>query len=487
MKKVDHQILSKYTPVIGLEIHSQLSTESKMFSPEGNVYGAIPNTSVSNITLAHPGAMPTINKKAIEFALKMGIACESKINKYNFFSRKNYFYPDLPKGYQITQQEGPICSRGYITINLDNGKEKNIDLTRIHLEEDTGKSIHGMVDNVTLLDFNRAGTPLIEIVTEPVISNSKEAYTLLYEIRRLVRYLEICDGNMEEGSLRCDANVSVMLKGTTTFGQRVEVKNMNSIRNVQLAIEFEINRQIQEIESGNKILSETRAYDADECITRRQRVKENLSDYRYFIEPDISPIRISDKWIENIKNSMPILPRTHFKKLVKQHQLPSYDAKVITENKNIALFYNDICKYTNNYKAVSNWIMGPIKSYLNKHKLSLKDFPLSSQNISKIIDLIDKNLISFSSASNQLFNELLCNPNKDPKLLAKELNLIQESNIDQIEIWVEEIINEFPEEVDKFKNGKKQLMGLFMGEIMKKSKGTADPKIASQIIQNKLK
>ena len=281
---------ARYTAVIGLEVHAQLSLQRKMFSPEAATYGALPNTQLSTVTLAHPGTLPRINKQAVAYAIKMGLACHATITRKNIFARKNYFYPDLPKGYQITQDKTPICREGFLTIDTPAGHEKRIALQRIHIEEDTGKSVHGLVAGETLLDFNRAGTALIEIVTKPDLRTSAEAYSLLSEIRKLVRYLDICDGNMEEGSLRCDANVSVMLKDATAFGQRVEVKNMNSIRNVQLAIEHEIDRQIAVLEAGEAVASETRAYDAATNTTKSLRAKETLNDYRYFPEPDLTPI-----------------------------------------------------------------------------------------------------------------------------------------------------------------------------------------------------
>ncbi len=498
-------ILESYVPVIGLEIHAQLSTKTKMFSPEAYEYGSLPNTSVSNITLAHPGTMPSINKKAIEFAIKMGLACNSEINEYNIFSRKNYFYPDLPKGYQITQHEGPICKNGIIIINinktnetgtnstskgntsLENNSEKKVRINRIHLEEDTGKALHNIIPDKTLLDFNRAGTPLIEIVTEPDLSCSQEAYLLLHEIRKMVRYLEICDGNMEEGSLRCDANISVMKKGAKKYGQKVEVKNMNSIRNVQLAIEYEIIRQVEELESGNNILAETRSFNASTGKTIRQRSKETLGDYRYFPEPDISPVIINEKWINEIKASLPILAKEYFKKFTKEYKIPIYDAKLITEHKEIALYFEEICKLTSNYKSASNWIMGPIKSYLNELKIDISKFQISPKHIAEIISFVDKGDINISGATQKLFPKLLENPKKEVLDLIKELNLIQEKDTHKIDEWIKIVLQENPEKVDLYKKGKKGLLGMFMGEIMKKSKGKADPSITSDKLKKALK
>jgi len=298
----------KYQPVIGLEVHAQLSTASKIFSSESTAFGAEPNTQVSSISLAHPGVLPKLNKTALEYAIKMGLACQSEISRFVIFDRKNYFYPDLPKGYQITQDRTPICKGGFVTIPSSSG-EKNIQLNRIHLEEDAGKSIHTGDKNDTLIDFNRAGVPLIEIVTEPVIQYSEDAAAFLTEVRKLVRYLNICDGNMEEGSLRCDANISVKLAGAPELGKKVEVKNMNSIRNVQRAIDIEIERQISLLEQGGTVVSETRLFDADTSETRSMRAKEELNDYRYFPDPDLSPVVISDAWLQTIKVSMQKLPK----------------------------------------------------------------------------------------------------------------------------------------------------------------------------------
>ncbi|MCP3660858.1 MAG: Asp-tRNA(Asn)/Glu-tRNA(Gln) amidotransferase subunit GatB [Bacteroidetes bacterium] len=482
-----NKILENYIPVIGLEIHAQLSTKTKMFSPERYEYGALPNTSVSNITLAHPGTMPSINKKAIEYAIKMGLVCDCKINEYNIFARKNYFYPDLPKGYQITQHNDPICSQGNIIIDLENNKEKKVRINRIHLEEDTGKALHNIIPNKTLLDFNRAGAPLIEIVTEPDLACSKEAYFLLHEIRKIVRYLEICDGNMEEGSLRCDANISVMKREDKEYGQKVEVKNMNSIRNVQLAIEYEIVRQIEELEKGNTIQSETRSFNASNGKTIKMRTKETLSDYRYFPEPDISPIIINDKWINEIKSSIPILAREYYSKFTQEYKLPSYDAKLITENKELAKYFESICKFTKNYKSASNWIMGPIKSHLNDLKINISEFEIIPKQIASIISLIDEGKLNMSSATKILFPKLIDNPKKEIELIVKELNLIQEKDTNKIDLWINEVIKENPQKVDLYKKGKKGLLGMFMGEIMKKSKGTADPSITSQKLKEILK
>jgi len=482
---MDKSIRDKYTSVIGLEVHAQLLTKSKIYNTDSTEYGSLPNTNVGVITLAHPGTLPKLNKKVVEYAIKMGLACHSKISKFNIFDRKNYFYPDLPKGYQLTQDRTPLCVGGHVTINTKEG-ERDISLHRIHIEEDAGKSMHLAAETDTLVDFNRAGVPLIEIVSNPDIRTSDEAYAYLTEVRKLVRYLEICDGNMEEGSLRCDANISVMLNGATVFGKKVEVKNMNSIRNVQRAIDHEIERQIEEIEKGNTIFSETRTFDAGTGLTYGMRTKEELNDYRYFPDPDLSPMEVSDKWLAEIKSTMPSLPRELYSKFISEYKLPEYDAQVLTDTKEVALYFDSLCKWTKNFKAASNWVMGPVKSYLNELTLTVDEFPLTPAIISEIIALIDQGKINFATASQRIFPELLKNPGKTPLEMAQQLNLIQDSNQDSIMPIIEDVIKEFPLKVEEYKNGKKGIISMFMGEVMKRSKGKADPKVATQLLTKKL-
>ncbi len=480
------EVRDKYTVVIGLEVHAQLLTKSKIYAGDSAEYGGAPNTHVSVISLAHPGTLPKLNKKVAEYAIKMGLACNSEISRLQIFDRKNYFYPDLPKGYQITQDRTPICLGGYVTINTKEGEESSIGLHRIHIEEDAGKSIHLDEETDTLVDFNRAGVPLIEIVTNPEIRSSDEAYAFLTEIRKLVRYLEICDGNMEEGSLRCDANISLMLTGAKEFGKKVEVKNMNSIRNVQRAIDREVLRQIEELMKGNAILSETRTFDANTGLTHSMRTKEELNDYRYFPDPDLSPLVVSEEWLSRIKSSMPALPRELYKKYISDYGLSGYDAMVLTDAKEVALYFEEVCKLTKNYKAASNWIMGPVKSYLNEAAISADQFPIPPNRIAELISIIDAGRINFSIASKNLFPELLKNPEKSAQELAQQLNLIQDSSEDSILPIVEQIIKEFPLKVEEYKNGKKAILTMFMGEVMKRSKGKVDPKVATALLLKKL-
>lgn len=483
---MDQSIRDKYQPVIGLEIHAQLATQSKIFAPDSTEFGSLPNTNVSVITLAHPGVLPKLNKKVVEYAIKMGLACNSEINRHSFFDRKNYFYPDLPKGYQTTQDRAPICKGGGFTIKLKDGEEKKIRLNRIHMEDDAGKNLHlaGEVD--TLVDYNRAGVGLIEIVTEPDLRSSDEAFALMTEVRKLVRYLEICDGNMEEGSLRCDANISIMLKGSTTYGKKVEVKNMNSMRNVQRAIEFEIERQIEEIEKGNQIISETRQFDASTGETYGMRTKEELNDYRYFPEPDLQPLHITDKYLQEIRATMPSLPQELYNRFVKEYKLPEYDAGVLTDTKEIALYFDELCKKTKNYKAASNWVMGAVKSYLNELTLHIDQFPVSIQAIADLIALIDSNKVSDSIARQRIFPEMLKGGKKSPLQIAEEMNLIQESNSNSLLPIIDEVIAKFPAKVAEYKGGKTGILSMFMGEVMKATKGKADPKITSELIKQKL-
>jgi aspartyl-tRNA(Asn)/glutamyl-tRNA(Gln) amidotransferase subunit B len=475
-----------YEAVIGLEVHAQMLTHTKAYSNDVNEYGALPNTNVSAISLGHPGTLPVMNKKTLEYAIKLGLACDAAIAKKHYFARKNYFYPDLPKGYQITQDKTPICTGGHLFIRDAEGKEKKIGLTRIHMEEDAGKSIHDVDVNDTLVDLNRAGVPLLEIVSEPDLRNAQEAYNYLTEVRKLVRYLEICDGNMEEGSLRCDANISVRIKGASEFGTKVEVKNMNSIRNVQRAIEFEIDRQIQCVENNEPVAQETRSFDALKGITISMRSKEAANDYRYFPEPDLQPIILDDKQIESIQNEMPELPRNLFLKYTTQYGLSEYDAINITDNKGVALYFENLINYTKNYKAAANWIMGEIKSYLNEWGVEISSFPIDALQIAKLIHLIEEGKISNSVAAQKVFPEMLRNPNEEPLSIAEKLNVIQESDENSMLVYVEEVIANNTSEVERYRNGEKQLIGFFMGQLMKVSQGKADPKTGNALLRKLL-
>lgn len=484
---MDKAIRDKYTVVIGLEIHAQLNTESKAFSSDPNIYGDTPNSNVSVISLGHPGTLPRLNEKSIEFGIKLGVACNSDITRYNEFSRKNYFYADLPKGYQITQFDTPICTGGEVEIRLKDGSKKGVGLTRIHIEEDSGKSMHDQDPFNSLVDLNRAGVPLLEIVTEPEIASSDEAYEYLTEMRKLVRYLDVCDGNMEEGSMRCDANISVMLNDATEFGEKVEVKNMNSIRNVKRAIEFEIVRQIEKVENKETIASETRGFDATTGNTLQMRGKEGTNDYRFFPEPDLLPYVITDDKIKSIREEMPTLPNTLLKRYVSDFGLSEYDALNIVDSKEIAEYFNAITEHTNNYKSAANWLMGEIKSHLNKFGVHISDFKITPNQIAEIINLIDTKKISHTSASQKLFPALETNPNKSPLDIAGELDLIQTSDSGELDKIITQVLVDFPDETSRIKNGEMKLIGFFMGKIMQASKGKADPKKTNQLLMKAIK
>lgn len=476
----------KYRVVIGLEVHAQLLTSSKIFNADPSSFGAPPNTQVGVITLAHPGTLPRLNKLALEHAIKMGLACHSEILRVNIFDRKNYFYPDLPKGYQITQDRTPICKGGYVTIRTKTGGERSVNLNRIHLEEDAGKSIHTDGSD-TFIDLNRSGVALIEIVTEPDLSTSEEAAAFVSEVRKLVRYLEICDGNMEEGSLRCDANVSIMLKDAQTFGRKVEIKNMNSIRHVQRAIDTEIERQINLAEKGEPIVSETRTYDVDKNATFSMREKETLNDYRYFPDPDLSPVVVSEAWLQQIKESMPALPHALLAKFMHTYHLSAYDAGVLTDSRDVAEYFESVIKHTTQYKAAANWVMGPVKAWLNENQKTASQFPVMPSVLAEIITLIDSGRLNFTVASQRLFPEVLKHPGKPVLELAQELDVLQENDQNSILPIIEEVIAAFPDKVKEFKKGKTAIVGMFMGEVIKRSKCKADPKVMHDLLVNKLK
>ncbi|PCJ24410.1 MAG: Asp-tRNA(Asn)/Glu-tRNA(Gln) amidotransferase GatCAB subunit B [Flavobacteriales bacterium] len=482
-------VYDKYKTVIGLEIHAQLLTKSKAYTSDSTEFGATPNTNVSPISLGHPGTLPRLNKNNIEYAVRLGLAVNADIRKRNEFARKNYFYADLPKGYQITQDTTPICNGGSITLFPNTDKEKKITITRIHLEEDAGKSIHDQDPYNSLIDLNRAGVALVEIVSEPEISSAEEASEYVSQVRKLVRYLEICDGNMEEGSLRCDANVSVMLKNATELGERTETKNMNSIRNIKRAIDFEVKRQIDVLEAGGKINMETRSFNAIDGSTFLMRSKEEAHDYRYFPEPDLQPTNVEKEYIEKIRKTLPQLPNELFKYYTHELNLSDYDANIIIETKAISLFFNELVKLTKNYKAAANWINGPIKTVLNKEALTIVELNVKPIDVAEIIQLIDDGKFNRSVAEQKIF-KLVTNGNESvteiAKHLAEEWGLSQESGDDVIADYINQVIEQNPNEVERYKNGEKQLTGFLMGQLMKISKGKADPKKANQLLRDKL-
>lgn len=475
----------KYEAVIGLEIHAQLLTKSKLFCGDSTQFGNPPNTNVSAISLAHPGTLPKMNQKAVELAIKLGLAFNCDIVRNNYFARKNYFYPDLPKGYQVSQHTTPICKNGSVVISVG-GKERKIILNRIHLEEDAGKSIHDVDENFTCIDLNRAGVPLLEIVSEPDIHSSEEAFAYITEIRKMVRHLEVCDGNMEEGSMRCDANVSVRLKGEKKLGTKVEVKNLNSIRNVKKAIDVEISRLVNLLENGEKVVQETRSFDAGSGTTFSLRSKEEANDYRYFPEPDLAPFLISEEQINSIRDSMPELPLALEKRLVSEYSLSGEAAKIIAGDRKTADWFGEIIGFTTNYKAVSNWIIGPVRSFLNENNLEIEQFSIPAKTMARLADIVEEGKISFGIAASKVFPLLIESPEKDPLKIAAELNLIQEKNDDTIQQWIDEVLSSMPDKVSEYKKGKKNLAGLFAGEVKKRSKGKADMKAVIEILNHKL-
>ncbi len=476
---------NKYEAVIGLEVHVQLVTKSKLFCGDSTEFGNPPNSNVSPVSLAHPGTLPVMNKKAIDYAISIGLAFNCDIVRDNYFARKNYFYPDLPKGYQVSQHTTPICRNGYVSINTA-GIERNILLNRIHLEEDAGKSIHDADENYTCIDLNRAGVPLLEIVSEPDMHSPEEAHAYVTEIRKTVRYLQICDGNMEEGSMRCDANVSIRLKGEKALGTKVEVKNLNSIKNVKKAIEFEIGRLIVLSESGDEIIQETRSFDATNGSTFSLRNKEEANDYRYFPEPDLAPFHITQEKIDAIKKLLPELPAALEKKFIEQYSLSVSDAKVICDERENALFFENLISHTNSFKAAANWLLGPIKSYLNENNLNIGSFPGDLKSLSKLIDLVEEGSVSFGVAASRIFPLLIKSPGADPYQIAKELNILQEKSGDALNTWVDEVLSKMPDKISDYKKGKKNLIGLFAGEVKKLSKGKADMQAVNKILTQKL-
>lgn len=480
------QELSKYETVIGLEVHAQLLTNSKLFCGDSITFGAEPNTHVSPITLAHPGTLPKMNRQAIRHAIKMGLACNCRIEKNNYFARKNYFYPDLPKGYQVSQHTTPICVGGIVPISTAAGN-RDIRLNRIHMEEDAGKSVHDVDPDYTSVDYNRAGTPLIEIVSEPDLHSAEETAAYLTELRKLVRYLGVCDGNMEEGSFRCDVNISVRLRGESRLGTKVEIKNLNSIRNARKAVEYETERLTGMLERGEEIRQQTRTLDVATGKTFAIRDKEDADDYRYFADPDLPPFNLTDDFIESIRLTIPELQRERISRYMRDWNLPVYDARVITEDIDMAGYFETICQSTANHKAAANWMLGPVKSWMNEQGADISALPVKPAVIAALIALVDSNKVSSSSASSRLFQHLLVNPGDDPAVAAASLGLIQESSTDELGPLVDQVLQQFEAKVAEYKKGKKGLLALFVGEVMKRSKGKADPKVTNQLLLEKLK
>ncbi len=472
----------EFEAVIGLEVHAQLLTDTKIFCGCSTKFGNEPNSNVCPVCLGHPGVLPVLNKKVVEFAAMMGLATNCTINEKNVFARKNYFYPDLPKGYQTSQFELPICEHGYIEIETDDIKKK-IGITRIHMEEDAGKSIHDQGYD-TLVDVNRCGVPLIEIVSEPDISSGEEAYKYLSNLKQIITYLGICDGNMEEGSLRCDANISIRPKGDTKLGTRTEVKNMNSFRNVQKAIDYEIDRQIALVEDGGKVVQQTLLWNADQNKATAMRGKEEAHDYRYFPCPDLMPVYVSEEWKEEIRKQIPELPEKRKNRFIEELKLPEYDAEVLTQQKEIADYFEDVYKECNDAKLSSNWVMGDVLKIINERKISAKEFPISANNLGKLINLIKSNKIS-SQIAKDVF-PIMLEEDKDPNIIVEEKNLIQITDTSAIESVIDDVLNSNPKQVEEFKAGKEKVIGFLVGQVMQRTKGKANPKMVNEILRQKL-
>jgi len=477
-----------FEAVIGLEVHAQLLTETKAFCRCSTQYGAAPNTNVCPVCLGHPGTLPVLNRNVVEFTLRMGIATGCTIRSRSRFARKNYFYPDLPKGYQISQYDDPICYGGSVEIELDDGTTKHIGITRIHMEEDAGKSIHD-IDVDTLVDLNRCGVPLIEIVSEPDIRSPREAVLYLQTIRQLVMYLGICDGNMEEGSLRCDANVSVRPRGSSTFGTKSEVKNLNSFRNVERALAYEIERQISIYAAGGTIEQETRMWDASNGVTRPMRSKEFAHDYRYFPEPDLVPVEVSQEWINRVRADLPELPLARKRRLQQDYGIPAYDAGILVAERALADYFEQTCRSLRiespeRYKLVSNWIMTEVLRILGERKIGIAEFPLDPERLAELVELQAEGTIS-SRIAKELFAELLTTSVR-PSTLVAERGMVQVSDTDYLVQLVERAIDENPDTLEKYRAGKTAVLGFLVGQVMKYSQGKANPERVRVLLLERL-
>jgi aspartyl-tRNA(Asn)/glutamyl-tRNA(Gln) amidotransferase subunit B len=472
--------------VSGLEIHVQLNTRSKIFSSDSASFGAQPNEHISEVSLALPGALPKLNKEVIVKAVRMGLALNCHINQLNYFDRKNYFYADLPKGYQITQDNQPICKNGYVDLTLANGEVKRVGINRIHLEEDAGKSLHDQSNEFSFVDLNRAGVPLIEIVTEPDIRSAEEASVLLTEIRKLVRHLNVSDGNMEEGSLRCDANISIRPTGDTEFGTRCEVKNLNSIRNVRRAMEFEYKRQIEVMSIGGTIVQSTLNFDAEQGTTSPMRTKEMANDYRYFPDPDLSPVSISNEWLAEIKRDMPMLPKEITDELINDLGIQRSEASILAEDPDLMAYLNLALNKVHNSKILVNWLLGPIRALLSERNLQIADYLVSSEQLADVINLVEAKKLTQQNAIQQLLPALE-GSDSDVLQLAQQLNLLIEEDGAELNEFIDLVLEKYQPQVLAYKKGKKGVMGLFVGEVIKLAKGKADPQKVNELLQERLK
>lgn len=476
-----------YEPVIGLEVHAQLLTDSKIFCGCSTRFGEEPNQNTCPVCMGFPGVLPVLNKKVVEFAVRAGLATHCEIARHSRWARKNYFYPDLPKGYQISQYELPLCRNGYIDIEA-NGAKKRIRLTRIHMEEDAGKNIHDVRGDYSLVDLNRAGVPLLEIVSEPDIRSAEEAGRYLKDLRALLQYLEICDGNMEEGSFRCDANVSMRPGGSKELGTKVEVKNMNSFKAVEKALEYEIRRQVEALSDGGRLTQETRLWDADREVTRSMRSKEYAHDYRYFPDPDLLPLAIDEEWIAEIKASLPELPAARKERFVTQYGLSFYDAELLTSRRDIADYFESAVKIHANPKSISNWVTGDLFRVIKERKLDaglrITSWPIAAEHLAAMIRMIDDGRISGKIAK-VLFEEML-ERGGPPEKIVQEKKLEQVTDTGDIETAVAQVLAAHPEQVADYRAGKEKVFGFLVGQVMKATQGKANPQMVNEVLRRRL-
>ena len=472
-----------YEPVIGLEVHAQLLTKTKIFCGCSTRFGEAPNSNTCPVCLGMPGVLPVLNRKVVEYAMKMALATDCTINRESTWARKNYFYPDLPKGYQITQFDHPLAEHGYVNIETTEGG-KRIGITRIHMEEDAGKSIHDESGGSSFVDLNRAAVPLIEIVSEPDMRSPEEAAQYLRRLHEILVYLEICDGNMEEGSFRCDANISLRPRGEKAFGIRSELKNMNSFNNVQHALEYEIERQRAILERGARVVQETRLWDASRGVTHSMRGKEEAHDYRYFPEPDLVPVIISDDWKDDILKTIPELPLEKRERFVSEYGIPPYDAGVLTASRALADYYEEVARLSGRPKIASNWLMGDVLAHVNETKMEIEEVPIKPAALAELIGVIEDGTISGKIAK-EVFEEMW-NSGKGPKEIIENQGLVQITDAGELERTVEEVLAAHPQQLDQYRSGKQQLFGFFVGQTMKATGGKANPKIVNELLKKKL-
>ena len=473
---------NKYEVIIGLEVHAQVTSESKLFSTSSTKFGSEPNTQVSLVDAAFPGMLPVINEHCIKQAIKTGIGLKAKINKRSIFDRKNYFYADLPQGYQISQYKNPIVGEGKVILDMPNG-EKKIGIERLHLEQDAGKSIHDLDPQNTLVDLNRSGVALMEIVSKPDLRSLEEVNAYIKKLRSIMRYLGTCDGNMQEGSLRADVNVSVRKKGDQKLGTRCEIKNVNSIKFMQMAIDYEANRQVDVIEEGGSIDQETRLFDTKKNETRSMRSKEDAHDYRYFPDPDLLPLELEDNFIEQIKKDIPELPDEKKKRFIEKFKLTPYEANILVSDIEISKYFEEVSK-NSDVKLATNWITGELFALLNEKNIEITESPISSKNLSKLINLIKDGTISGKIAKSVF--EIMSNGDKDPSIIIEEKGLKQQSDPKELENIIDKVISDNPQNVDAYKAGKDKLFGFFVGQVMKNTGGKANPKLVNEILKKKL-